>query len=742
MASKHKAKTAARAPARQTVPQSLLIELLTEELPPKSLRRLAEAFSQAVFENLQALGLLAPEATVQTFATPRRLGLRITRVLACQADRTVERRGPAVSAGFDDQGQPTAALQGFARSCGVAIEKLERHASDKGEQFIFRTRQKGEALAQHVAATVAASLKKLPVAKLMRWGAGDAQFVRPVHGLILLYGKAVVPGTVLELQSGNKTRGHRILSRGAVTITHADKYEQILQKTGKVIADFGVRRAEIETQLRAAADKVKKGAQVLPRESEPAAKSAANGHDEHDRAASEIIRRNAELLDEVTALVEWPAVYTGAFDAEFLRVPIGCLALSMQQHQRYFPLVHSAASERMLAKFLMVSNNAPRDPRQIVRGNERVLRARLADARFFFDQDRKTRLADRVPRLANVVYHNKLGSQLARVERLQQLASEIARRLRISPDDQRHVERAAYLSKADLLTDMVGEFPELQGSMGAIYARHDGESERVAQAIQSHYAPRFAGDGVPGTQIGLCLAAADKLDSLVGIYGVGLVPTGDKDPYGLRRAALGLVRIVIEKGLPLGLKDLLKLAVPLFKGAVPESVSEDIYNFILDRLRPYLREHGFKPDEIEAVLAIGPTRLDQVLRRLEALQAFRRLPEAEALAAANKRISNILRQAGDAPRSEIDPALLREPAERQLAQMLVPLAGDIAPLLNQADYTGTLKRLASLRPAVDEFFDKVMVMAEEPQLRNNRLALLDHLSRLFLQVADIARLQS
>jgi len=695
---------------------TLLIELLTEELPPKSLARLSEAFSAAVFDGLKEQGYTGAGSVSRSFATPRRLAVLIPEILAKQPDRLLERKGPAVSAGYDAEGKPTPALLGFAKSCGVAVTKLERAVSEKGEQFVFRAKQKGEALAKQLPAIIEAAIKKLPVAKLMRWGAGEAQFVRPVHGLVMLHGKSVVPGAVLGVSSGRSTLGHRFQSRGPITVTHAEKYETLLNRRGRVIADYAKRKAHIERQL----DRwsVKFGRGVTWR-----------------------IGKSAELIDEVASIVEYPTVYGGRFGEEFLDVPRECLIISMQQHQKYFPLAD--ARGKLFRQFLVVSNIQTKKPKHIIQGNERVLRARLSDARFFYDQDRKTKLAERVPKLANVVYHNKLGSQLDRAQRLQKLAGEIARRLDTDVDQ---AERAAWLCKADLLTEMVGEFPELQGIMGRYYAVHDGVPDAVAEAIRAHYLPRFAGDELPASEIGMSVALADKLDTLVGIYGIGLVPTGDKDPYGLRRAALGVIRILVENSgnIPaLEVGELLQLARSQFAtGVVAESVAQDLHGFMFERLKPYLRERGFLPDEIDAVLSLKPARLDQIMPRLRALQTFRRLPAAEALAAANKRIRNILRQAGVGPRHQnFDLELLVDEAERALGGELRALSGPVQQLLADRDYAGCLKCLAALRPAVDRFFDTVMVMVEDPVVRGNRLALLGELSGLFLQVADISRLQ-
>jgi len=712
--------------------ESLLVELRTEELPPRSLRRLGEVFAEALTKALREAQLLTEGSVTNPFATPRRLAVRVTGVLARQPDREQNRQGPK-------EGAPAPAVEGFARGLGVPVDKL----SLQDGRYCYTVKIKGELLAKLVPEFVAQALKALPIPKLMRWGDGEAQFVRPVHGLILMHGSRVIPGSVLGLKSSNRTLGHRFLSRGLVVIPHADRYEVILKSRGKVIAGFDERRDVMVRGLAARA----KDARWLPGAYrgcngkfivEPKATELARDITDEDRiAAAGILGRNQELLDEVTALVEWPAVYVGEFEGEFLEVPAPCISLTMQKNQKYFALMNPRAG--LLPRYLLVSNLETARPDPIIRGNARVLRARLSDAKFFYEQDRKTRLDARVPRLASMVYHNKLGSQLERVQRLEKLAAAIADRI---GSDTRLAERAAHLCKADLLTEMVGEFPELQGVMGYYYARHDGEDTEVAGACIEHYQPRFAGDGLPRSRTGICVALADKLDTLVGIYGIGLVPTGDKDPFGLRRQALGLARILAEKSLALDLSDLLQLARTQFPpGVVAESVAQDLVTFIADRLRPWLREQGFEADEIEAVLALGVSRLDQLLPRLKALKAFRRLPEAEALAAANKRIRNILKQAGGRPRDGIDSTLLREDAERVLAEQINARRAEVEPLFARGDFESALRCLASLRGPVDTFFDKVMVMAEDDSLKQNRLALLNGLGNLFLGAADISRLQ-
>ncbi len=718
--------------------ESLLVELRTEELPPKSLKRLSEAFEINLYDFLSDAKLLTTSSKSDVFATPRRLAVRFTAVVTVQPDSESSRRGPKV-------GAPTQAVEGFARGLGVSVKELET----RDGHYCRTIEVKGEPAARLVPEIVSRALKDLPIPKLMRWGDGDAQFVRPVHGLILMHGEKVIPGTVLGLKSGNKTLGHRFLSKGQLVISHADRYESILKGKGKVIAGFDERRDEIVRRLKAAAGDARwligayrgrDGKSIV----EPASVEVArNITDEARAAATWILGRNQDLLDEVTALVEWPTVYAGEFEREYLAVPAQCISLTMQKNQKYFALMSPRAE--LLPKYLLVSNLEAGSADNIVHGNARVLRARLSDAKFFYEQDRKARLDSRVPRLANVVYHNKLGSQLERVQRLEKLAVAIAGRI---GSDARLAERAARVCKADLLTEMVGEFPELQGFMGYYYALHDGEDPAVAGACIEHYQPRFAGDALPRSPVGVCVALADKLDTLVGIYGIGLVPTGDKDPFGLRRQALGLARILVEKSLSLDLRDLLQLARGQFPaGVVAESVAQDLTAFVADRLRPWLREQDFEVDEVEAVLALGVTRLDQLLPRLKALKAFRRLPEAEALAAANKRIRNLLRQAGGQVFNwppgvdPVDTKLLCEDAEIELDRQVRARHSEVEPLFAVGDYGTALKCLAGLRLAVDAFFDKVMVMVEDRAVRDNRLALLDRLNKLFLRAADISRLQ-
>ncbi len=695
---------------------SLLIELLTEELPPKSLARLGEAFARGIRQGLIDELLVAPEAKWNWFATPRRLAIVIEEVESQQAPSLVGDKIMPVAVAYDEENKATAALLKKLRAMGIPeanIPEFERRFEGKTELLFFPPTGTGFALEQILPDVVSESINKLPIPKLMRWGDTDHQFVRPVHGLIMLHGENILPREgwvtkeVLSLPCSRITRGHRFLSGGEISITSAACYEETLLTDGKVIASFEKRRSKIDEQLKAKA-----------------------------RALNACVNPAEELLDEVTALVEWPVVYVGEFEAEYLAVPQECLILTMQKNQKYFPLL--GTDGKLLNKFLIVSNMQVNDPEHIIGGNQRVVRARLADARFFYNQDRKQPLESRVAKLGNVVYHNKLGSQLQRVQRIQKLAVEIAERLKEIKfaADIKYVERAAYLCKADLLTGMVGEFPELQGIMGYYYALHDGEHAEVAEAIREHY------ERVPKSAVGVCVGLADRLETLVGIYGIGLVPTGEKDPFALRRHALSVVRTLAENKLALNLMQLLEIAEAQFPvSVIAANTVPKLYDFMLERLKPYLREHGFGPDEIDAVLSLRPTRMDWIIPRLKAIQEFRKLPEAEALAAANKRIRNILRQAKGEAREVIDHTLLKEEAEKNLAQQVELLEGKVTPMLHREEYTQALKQLASLRPAVDMFFDKVMVMVEDKALRDNRLALLTKLEALFMRVADISRLQ-
>jgi len=678
---------------------SLLVELLTEELPPKFLRALSEVFGSVMLGDLTKGKFLTEGAVASTFATPRRLAVLIKNVAGRSPDTEREIQGPST-------GAPDQAVSGFARKSGVAVEVLEKQQTPKGEIYVARVRTSGRALDAVLATAVENALKRLPAPKLMRWGSGEAQFVRPVHGLVMLHGSRIVPGHVLGVESSNKTLGHRFLSDSAIVLKHADDYERALRDTGKVIVDLAGRRAGIAKQLETIAG----GAMLVA---------------------------NDALLDEIAALVESPAVYAGEFDAGFLSVPEECLVLSMQQHQKYVPL-RDRETGKLLPRFLFVSNLETKDPRQIIRGNERVLRARLADAKFFYDQDRRTRLEARVPRLASVVYHNKLGSQLERVERIQLLAGKIAHEIGADP---LLTGRAAWLSKADLLTEMVGEFPELQGTMGRYYAVNDGEPKAVADAIEAHYRPRFAGDAIPTDPVSVAVALADKLDALCGLFGIGQAPTGDKDPFGLRRAALGIIRTLIERRLAVSLRDLVGVAFRQYDGRVSDARA-DLESFLYDRLSGYLRDAGYTTLEVEAVVSLRPEKIHLAPRQLEAVRAFSKLPEAESLVAANKRVANILKQAAAKGESftSAESAKLKEPAERELYSALAITASNAKGLYERGDFTGFLQTFAALKGPVDAFFDTVMVMAEDRELRQNRLGLLADLRNEMNRVADIAKL--
>jgi glycyl-tRNA synthetase beta chain len=685
---------------------TLLVEILTEELPPKALYRLGKAFADALRTDLAKGAFLEEGSALRWYATPRRLAVSLTEVREAAPDAAVEKQGPLVKSALDASGQPTPALLGFARKSGVAVEALEQRDTPKGKAFFYRAMAEGAALDAVLASKAEAALKSLPIPKVMRWGDGEAEFVRPAHGLVMLHGARVVPGAVLGLESGRATLGHRFLSAGALTLAHADDYETVLREQGHVIASFETRRDAIARAL---------------------AKVAG------DKGA---LAEDSALLDEVTALVEAPAVYEGAFDTEFLEVPAECLVLSMKQHQKYFPLL-DPQSKKLLARFLVVSNLPVADPAAIVHGNERVLRARLADAKFFYDQDRKVRLESRVPQLAQVVYHNRLGSQLDRVGRVQRLAAQYATALSIDPAP---AERAAQLAKTDLLSGMVGEFPELQGVMGRYYALRDGEPPAVADAIRDHYRPRHAGDALPESTLGCAVALADKLEMLAGLFGIGQQPTGDKDPYGLRRQALGVIRMLAERGLALELSKLVDTAFDAFDASYKlTAVQADLRSFFFDRMRGYFGEAGFSVSEVDAVLALEPDRVDLVPLQLEAVKTFNTLPEAPSLAAANKRIGNILKRAGEVP-SDFDSRLLVEDAEKTLASAFDLARSNADDSFQARDYTGMLKALAALKGPVDAFFDDVMVMTDDARLRANRVALLAQLRQTMNRIADISRL--
>ncbi|EJM98317.1 glycine--tRNA ligase subunit beta [Herbaspirillum sp. YR522] len=702
--------------------QTLLVELVTEELPPKALAKLGDAFAAGIFNGLKARGYLDAQAAATAYATPRRLAVSITGVHAASPDKAIREKVLPVSVGLDAEGKPAAPLvkklAALAAQTGVpeiTPAQLERAQDGKAESFFFTYTAKGSPLAQGLQAALEESLAKLPIPKVMSYqrqsghAAGQTvHFVRPAHYLVALLGQDVVPLTILGLDAGRTTLGHRFLSQGALQIASPDSYAATLSDQGRVIASFTERREKIRSALLA-------------------------------QAGDDLVLMPDSLLDEVTALVEWPVVYECRFEDEFLSVPQECLILTMQTNQKYFALTDG--NGRLRSRFLIVSNLATDTPRHIIQGNERVVRPRLSDAKFFFEQDKKKPLAERVPLLANVVYHNKLGNQLQRSERVRALAGAIASQLSA---DVALAERGALLAKADLLTDMVGEFPELQGIMGTYYARHDGEADEVALAASEHYQPRFAGDALPASGTGTIVALADKLETLVGIWGIGLQPTGDKDPFALRRHALGVLRMLVEKRLPLSLGKLLDTAVALFAGnAAFKDPRAEVQAFLFDRLRGMLRERGFAQNEVEAVVAQQPDVLDNVVERLDAVKAFAALPEAEALAAANKRITNILKKIEGVAidgHGAVRPDLLAEAAEQGLYAAMQATRPQVQTAYAGGDFAGALKALAQLRQDVDGFFNDVMVNAEDEQLRKNRQALLAELHGMLNQVADISKL--
>lgn len=696
--------------------QTLLIELLTEELPPKALAKLGAAFAAGIVNGLKSRDFLEQDSVATSYASPRRLAVSITNVREVSPDKSIREKVLPVSVALDANGNGTAPLAKKLAALGfpdLTVADLERAVDGKAESFFYTHTAPGSALATGAQAALQESAAKLPIPKLMSYQRPDGttvQFVRPAHSLIALHGINVLPLTLLGLSAGRETLGHRFLTNGEpIVIKHAENYAASLILDASVIASVEERKATIRAQLleKAGAD------QVLMPES---------------------------LLDEVTALVEWPVVYECHFEEEFLAVPQECLILTMQTNQKYFALTD--ADGKLRSRFLIVSNIATDTPEHIIGGNERVVRPRLSDAKFFFEQDKKKTLASRLPLLANVVYHNKLGTQAARTDRVTALAGAIAAKL---GGDVELAKRGALLAKADLLTDMVGEFPELQGIMGTYYARHDGEPEEVALAASEHYQPRFAGDALPSTATGTAVALADKLETLVGIWSIGLAPTGDKDPFALRRHALGVLRMLLEKRLPLSIQGLLAdaaaqfAAIPGFKDPVA-----DVTTFMLDRLRGILRERGFSPNEIEAVVAQNPDRLDDIVQRLEAVQAFAALPESASLAAANKRITNILKKNEEAvsqvAAGGVNVALLQDEAEKKLAAAVSRVQPEVDAAFAKGDFTGTLQTLAQLRDDVDGFFNDVMVMAEDVALRNNRLALLSSLHGMMNRVADISKL--
>ena len=681
----------------------LLIELRTEELPPKALNQLGESLAAGVVEGLEKAQLIGSVVDYEVFAAPRRLAVLVHDVKSMQDDQHVIKKGPSVAAGWQD-GEPTKALQGFARSNQVTIEQLSQINDGKQMVFAYEFTQEGQPLSALLSEILNQAIKKLPIPKVMHWGSSTFTFVRPVHGLVMMHGSETVAGSVLGLTSQNWTLGHRFLSEEKIVFQQAADYAQQLLNEGKVVASFAERKARIEEGLQTAASEL--DAEV----------AFADG-----------------LLDEVTALVEWPVVLQAGFDERFLQVPQECLILTMQQNQKYFPLLNT--NGKLINRFLLVSNLQADNPIHIIEGNERVLRARLSDAEFFFKQDQKSTLASRLPKLADVVYHNKLGNLAERVERITALSATIAPMLGA---DVALAKRAALLAKADLLTDMVGEFPELQGTMGKYYALHDGENAEVATAIEQHYWPRFAGDELPDNIIGTVVALADKLETLIGIWGIGLIPTGDKDPYALRRSALGILRMLMQHNLRL--TPLLQAAAKTFPtGQLADDTVAGVEEFMRARLAVLL-QNTYAQDVVAAVMGGKVENLGELTARLEAVSAFKSLPEANTLAAANKRVHNLLKKAHLSSLPAINPELLHEPAEQALYQATEALAPEIQAALAKQDFQHALTVLTGIKAKVDAFFTDVMVMAEDEAIKYNRLALLLLLSRQMNAVADIALL--
>ncbi|AHM71289.1 glycine--tRNA ligase subunit beta [Yersinia hibernica] len=686
--------------------QTFLVEIGTEELPPKALRSLAESFAANFTAELDSANL--PHGEVIWYAAPRRLALKVINLSAAQADREVEKRGPAIAQAFDAEGKPSKAAEGWARGCGITVDQAERLVTDKGEWLLYRAHVTGQSAQLLLAGMVNTALSKLPIPKLMRWGDKETQFVRPVHTVTMLLGSEVIPGTVLGIESGRVIRGHRFMGEAEFTLDNADQYPEVLLERGKVIADYELRKAIIKRDAELAAQKIGGVADL-----------------------------SESLLEEVASLVEWPVVLTAKFEEKFLAVPAQALVYTMKGDQKYFPVYDKAGN--LLPHFIFVANIESKDPQQIISGNEKVVRPRLADAEFFFNTDRKKRLEDNLPRLETVLFQQQLGTLRDKTDRIQALAGWVAEQIGA---DVNHATRAGLLSKCDLMTNMVFEFTDTQGVMGMHYARHDGEAEDVAVALNEQYQPRFAGDNLPSNPVACALAIADKMDTLAGIFGIGQHPKGDKDPFALRRAALGVLRIIVEKNLPLDLQTLTEEAVRLYGSKLTNTkVVDEVIEFMLGRFRAWYQDEGHSVDTIQAVLARRPTKPADFDARVKAVTYFRTLDAATALAAANKRVSNILAKSTDKLSDHVRASVLKEPAELKLATHLVVLRDKLEPVFAAGQYQEALVQLAALRETVDEFFDSVMVMDADDAVRVNRLTLLSKLRELFLQVADISLLQ-
>lgn len=686
--------------------RDLLIEIGTEELPPAALRRLSESFVEGCRSRFEQYKL--DPGDIEAFATPRRLGVLVHGLNDGQPDQEIVRKGPSAKAAFDAEGRPTKAALGFARSCGVEVPGLQREATSKGDWLVFRQTQRGRPTKDLVLAVVEQALAGLPIPKRMRWGDRDDEFVRPVHWVVILFGEDVVPGRLFGVDVGRETRGHRFHHPEAIVVESADDYGEALRTMGRVEPSFATRRDSVRAQVEVLAAEVG-GYAVIEK----------------------------ELLDEVTALCEWPKAVIGGFDAEFLEVPTEVLIETMQKNQKYFPL--RSADGALLPRFITISNIESLDPDQVRAGNERVIRPRFADAAFFWKQDLKTPLHGFSPRLKDVVFQEKLGSIADKAARVSQISRHIAG---VLGADEELAARAAHLAKCDLVTQMIFEFGSLQGIMGRYYAERSGEDPAVCAALEEQYLPRHAGDRLPGSDIGRILSIAEKLDTLVAIFAIGQRPTGVKDPYALRRAAIGLLRILIETPLALDLKELLEFTADELREKVDASdAAGEVFGYVLERTKGYYQDLGIGADLVDSVLSIGVTVPSDADRRISAVRAFIALPEAQALAAANKRIRNILKKSGQLDERRVDPSLFQDVAEGRLAARINALRSDVRGLLGRQDYSGALELLADLRPEVDQFFDEVMVMAEDDKIRRNRLALLQELESLFLGVADISRLQ-
>ncbi|MGD2052555.1 MAG: glycine--tRNA ligase subunit beta [Gammaproteobacteria bacterium] len=685
--------------------KDLLIEIGTEELPPKALQRLSDAFTDAIVDGLASAGIATGD--IQAYATPRRLAVLVKDVPAAQPDRDVERKGPSLKAAYDADGNPTKAVEGFARSCGVSVDALEQQATDKGAWLVFRATEKGQPLARLVPAIVDQSLARLPIPKRMRWGDSDAEFVRPVHWVVMMHGEDVIAGEVLGVASSDKTRGHRFHANRDMPLANAGEYADRLKSEGYVIAAIEERRQAIHDQVIKAADELN-GIAVI----------------------------DDDLLAEVTALNEWPVAVAGEFDKEYLSVPAEALIKTMQDNQKYFPVVD--ADQKLKNFFITISNIESKSPQKVKAGNERVIRPRLADAKFFWEQDLKQPLESFGKELDKVVFQVKLGSIGDKTKRVAVLAENIASTLGANVQ---YAQRAAILSKCDLMTDMVGEFAALQGVMGKRYAQVGGEADEVATALDEQYMPRGASDGTPATATGQILAISDKMDTLVGIFAIGQKPTGEKDPYALRRAALGVLRTIIERELDLDLVQLIDTAAGLFSDKVAAaSITDEVFEFMLERLRAYYLDRNVPIDVFDAVSSLKPARPLDFDRRIKAVSAFRALPEAESLSAANKRVGNILKKAEAAGTAVVNAGLFEVQEEETLYNELEALKSKTEPMFAAGDYESALLHLSVLRKPVDDFFDNVMVMTDNIDVRNNRIALLSKMDTLFMRAADLSRL--